>query len=701
MSSPVADLESGLNVMLGNKPPGVSGSQIKNITALCVNNVQSESVLIQKIFTHFKKTPGTHKLGVLYVVDSVTRRWIDQAKQQSQAINSSAPDGTFAAGVHRVTELIPVLMNDILQSAPEDQKEKIKKLVDIWEKGQTFPASLIESFKQKLSALKNESTTPVGSPPPGPGLPGLPGFNVSSSDKPAAAGAPSDIMEALKKIAQQNISVAPSNSAVPALTPASDSFYVQRSTSAQQNGALAPQQPPPLPVTQSQPAFPFSAAPPPPVNAAMPFAYPPSGPAPGHVPAFPVTASSQPAGFPGMPAMPAMPPQVPGVDPAAAQQVQLIQLLAQQGIPPENIPALLAAFQSNNPVTQTAPVPAVPAGPLPFSNAWGHDQQRPDASQNRNFGGRSPNRYQNRSRSRSPARHWGSRDSPRGRNERYGRDSPAHGRDDRSGWGGDYRQRSPPGRRGRSRSPNRFDQPQPGQKWVEFDRALPPGHIKVLSRTLFVGGVTCSEAELRSMFSRSGQVQTCIVNKDKRHAFVKMLARKDAVAAKEAMENSQYRTRWGVGFGPRDCSDYSSGISVIPINKLTEADRKWMLSAEWGGSGGRPIEAGMVVEEPDIEIGAGVSSKAISRRMQTDRGGKHGPKSSRGDDDDSNMGRWKRNKDNSHHRRDEHHNSRDFGNNNGNSQQPMVPDFPYGIPTGNNGMPMFPPGFAFPMPPSQ
>lgn len=69
------------------------------------------------------------------------------------------------------------------------------------------------------------------------------------------------------------------------------------------------------------------------------------------------------------------------------------------------------------------------------------------------------------------------------------------------------------------------------------------------------------------------------------------------------------QTRWGVGYGPRDCSDYQTGISVIPIERLTEADRKWMLTAEYGGSGGRPIESGMVVEEPDIEIGAGVSSK--------------------------------------------------------------------------------------------
>jgi protein NRD1 len=89
-------------------------------------DLQSESVLIQKIFTHFKKAPGTHKLGVLYVVDSVTRKWLEQAKAQGQAVNSSAPDGTYGAGVNRVTELMPVLMNDILQTAPEEQKVRMR-----------------------------------------------------------------------------------------------------------------------------------------------------------------------------------------------------------------------------------------------------------------------------------------------------------------------------------------------------------------------------------------------------------------------------------------------------------------------------------------------------------------------------------------------------------------------------------------------
>ena len=48
-----------------------------------------------------------------------------------------------------------------------------------------------------------------------------------------------------------------------------------------------------------------------------------------------------------------------------------------------------------------------------------------------------------------------------------------------------------------------------------------------------------SDRELRSVFECHGRVQTCIVNKDKRHAFVKMISREDAVNAKEQMEKNR------------------------------------------------------------------------------------------------------------------------------------------------------------------
>lgn len=42
-------------------------------------------------------------------------------------------------------------MNYVLQSAPENQKEKISKLLDIWERGHTFPPTMLADFKQLLT----------------------------------------------------------------------------------------------------------------------------------------------------------------------------------------------------------------------------------------------------------------------------------------------------------------------------------------------------------------------------------------------------------------------------------------------------------------------------------------------------------------------------------------------------------------------
>ncbi len=160
-----------------------------------------------------------------------------------------------------------------------------------------------------------------------------------------------------------------------------------------------------------------------------------------------------------------------------------------------------------------------------------------------------------------------------------------------------------------------------------------------------------------------------------------------------------------------------------------------MLTAPFGGSGGQPIVSGMCVEEPDIEIGAGVSSKAISRRMQTDKGGNHGPKSSRRVDDEPGTGgfggahgnnnappgapaggggggRWG----GRHGRgggsggggpgggggREQHHNNRRGGGGGGaderqqrnGADEPIVMDLPAGITMGPNGI-NYPPNFAF------
>jgi hypothetical protein len=135
----------------------------------CFLSLQNESVLIQKIYTHFKKAPGTHKLGVLYVVDSVTRQWVDAARKAGQPSGSAAPDGTFAAGVNRVTELLPVLMTDIINNAPDDQKVRFRcnmqRLPSQWVCGHirpyktfyVYPANTLKRIRA-VALVTNSST---------------------------------------------------------------------------------------------------------------------------------------------------------------------------------------------------------------------------------------------------------------------------------------------------------------------------------------------------------------------------------------------------------------------------------------------------------------------------------------------------------------------------------------------------------------
>ncbi|KAL1311109.1 hypothetical protein AAFC00_001314 [Neodothiora populina] len=664
----IDQLEPLLQSLQALKPPGASKTKIAAITTLCVENVQSESVIAQRLYRHLKRTPGTHKLGVLYVVDSVTRQWLDKAHSAKQDVSgSSAPDGTFASGVHKITELLPALIDDLLQNAPPDHKAKVENLIQIWERGNTFPAKVLADLKKKLAEPASALHVPSSTPPGSPSMNTLVSLGLkqplkqTTASQPAAVAAPtqtpasapaqpdaSSILAALAGLQPMPAAVTPVQQPAQRMAPISQpppppappanttAASGAPDLAALLAGIAQPQQTP-----QPAPAAQF--APPPqqmyqqPYQAAAPANLPaPIVPRqqfqPYYQPPTPVQTQASAAPGPLDALASLLPPHVLSNPTILNQVLSLLQGLQQEGIPQEQWGAVIVALfppPQNTPVAASTPA------------TWGAAAQDNYAGNTTNpYGGyRERSRERGRGRSRSPDSR-----APKSANRRpspvYGtydasianaqsEDLASHSADKRGrGRGGrNYRQRTPPGAR------NGFqDVPQaaavPGPKWTDIDPTLPPGHLKVLSRTLFVGGATGTEAELRAIFARFGQVQTCIANEDKRHAFVKMATRNDAVAAKSAMETMRdpdvlskaRQTKWGVGFGPRECCDYATGISVIPIDTLTDADHKWMLTAEFGGTGGRPIESGLVVEEPDIEIGAGVSSKAMSRRVGPDGG---------------------------------------------------------------------------------
>lgn len=93
------------------------------------------------------------------MIDSVTRQWVEQARKAGQTIGHGAGDGTYAAGVTHVSELLPALMHDIITVVPDEQREKVQKLITIWEKAGTFAPHLLQSFREKLNAAPGKLVT--------------------------------------------------------------------------------------------------------------------------------------------------------------------------------------------------------------------------------------------------------------------------------------------------------------------------------------------------------------------------------------------------------------------------------------------------------------------------------------------------------------------------------------------------------------
>lgn len=60
--------------------------------------------------------------------------------------------GTFAAGVHKLTEIVPHIVEEVLLTIPDNQKDKLRKLIDIWESAGTFQRAVLADFRKKLDS---------------------------------------------------------------------------------------------------------------------------------------------------------------------------------------------------------------------------------------------------------------------------------------------------------------------------------------------------------------------------------------------------------------------------------------------------------------------------------------------------------------------------------------------------------------------
>jgi protein NRD1 len=123
----VQELDSILQSLTTLKPPGVNKAKVDGATKLCMdpsnasvrNSIvsvlsltsirQIEAALVDSLINGFRSSPVSHKLGVLYIVDSITRQW-------------AAAGAIHAGGIRKMTDALPYILNEYLSVVPENQK---------------------------------------------------------------------------------------------------------------------------------------------------------------------------------------------------------------------------------------------------------------------------------------------------------------------------------------------------------------------------------------------------------------------------------------------------------------------------------------------------------------------------------------------------------------------------------------------------
>ena len=454
---------------------GISGSRIKKLTSYALDHVSEEPWLMQKVIEYSRSSPETHKLGSLYIIDSIGRAFLEQARARDDYIKATAKEGSCAHAVYTLGEAIQELLGNAISKSSDDHREKIRTLIDIWDRSGLFQKGYLNAVRAKW-------------------------FSMESGSEP--------------------------NSTSQSVLPQDPKERCIEILNNLQPGEAVPQ-------------------------VAVPEGLVSHDVASQHAALFQLLVSLQ-------------------------QQQGAFKAVAAQVAPPVRSSYVAAG----NTIQQPA-------------QASRQDRRERYSASSR------------RTRSRSPPRRENHRSSegPNAANNHH-----LYPGEENVPTNGHFR-------------------PKP----VSVDPTVPPDHIKVFSRTLFVGGVPPSmkEYDIAHVLRPYGEVQSVILNSSRKHAFVKVYSRQEAENVLNNFNkdgSSPLRTRWGVGFGPRDCCDYQHGYSVIPLHRLTDADKKWTTHAEWGGTGGQPLQQCMAFEEPDIVVGEGVSSKAISQKMPTDSG-RNGPKS--------------------------------------------------------------------------
>ncbi|GAW00488.1 rna maturation rna-binding [Lentinula edodes] len=154
--SPIEEFESTLKEVVQAKR--LSASKMTKLTELAMKLMKDDTKLVSILYRTHKSLSAAAKVSSLYIFDALARAAKHQVNKQNLFGDINAPEGNCATFLLKLQGILDGLFKDMVLSGTPEAKEKTKKVLDIWVKGNTFPSTMLSQLADVLKDTVKEST---------------------------------------------------------------------------------------------------------------------------------------------------------------------------------------------------------------------------------------------------------------------------------------------------------------------------------------------------------------------------------------------------------------------------------------------------------------------------------------------------------------------------------------------------------------
>ncbi|PPQ67851.1 hypothetical protein CVT25_010290 [Psilocybe cyanescens] len=133
-----------------------------NLTEVAMKNMEHDTQLVSILYRNHKSLPtAAAKVSSLYIFDALARAAKHHATKHGLSGDAFTQPGNSASFLFKMGGVVEGLFQDMIATQSPETKEKTKKILDIWVKGNTFPPTILS---QLSAILKDVEKVPDSKP---------------------------------------------------------------------------------------------------------------------------------------------------------------------------------------------------------------------------------------------------------------------------------------------------------------------------------------------------------------------------------------------------------------------------------------------------------------------------------------------------------------------------------------------------------